>query len=230
MSEPLTLHGKLIDIQKRLKAPKSETNEFGGFKYRNLEAIEKAVKPLLHEHGLTLRFNDTIIAVGDRIYVTATAILSDGKDTIETSASAREALAKKGMDESQITGSATSYARKYAAGGLFLIDNGTDADSRDNSKEKGLPGQRSSSRIAFASEKQIKWLRDTAHKVNDQLSGDNEEVDAWIESVLTLRPERIPVYKVADAVKKLLEPDESTPQDIVVTDLPDKITLDDLPY
>jgi len=132
-----SLHEKLIDIQQRLKVPKDINNDFGGFKYRNLEDIEEKIKPFLKEHKLTLTFDDEIVLVGERIYVKSTAILSDGKDTKTTSAFAREAQTPKAkMDDAQLTGSCSSYARKYAAGGLFLIDETKDADSRDNTAPK----------------------------------------------------------------------------------------------
>lgn len=120
-----TLHDKLIDIQQRLSVPKTRENDFGGFNYRNVEDIENAVKPFLKKHNLRLVFTDEIIAVGDRVYVQATASLSDGKDVIEVSASAREAEKPKAKtDDAQLTGGCSSYARKYAACGLFLIDDG----------------------------------------------------------------------------------------------------------
>lgn len=132
----LTLHEKLIDIQQRLKVPKDKRNEYSTskFMYRNLEAIEEAVKPILKEHGLVLLFSDEVIAVGDRVFVKALATLNDGKNVIEVSAFAQHAIDKKGMDDAQLTGSCSSYARKYAAGGLFLIDETKDADSMDNTK------------------------------------------------------------------------------------------------
>ena len=117
----------LIDIQQKLKAPKGRENSFGGYQYRNAEDILREVKPLLA--GCTLTISDEIVAVLDRIYVKATVTLSDGKTSVSTSAFAREALIKKGMDESQITGAASSYARKYALNGLFAIDDTKDADS-----------------------------------------------------------------------------------------------------
>jgi hypothetical protein len=114
--------------------PKDNKNEFGGFTYRNLEDIEDKVKPLLKEHELTLIFEDEIVAVGDRVYVKATAYLSDGNGEIKVSAYAREAASPKAKtDDAQLTGGTSSYARKYAASGLFLIDNTKDADSQDNS-------------------------------------------------------------------------------------------------
>lgn len=132
----LTIHEKLADIQQRLHVPKGQQNNFGNYAYRNIEDIEAGVKPLLKEHGLILTFNDDIVEVGGRVYVKATCSLDDGQVSIKNAAFAREAEAKKGMDDAQITGAASSYARKYAAGGLFLIDNGKDADSMDNSAYK----------------------------------------------------------------------------------------------
>lgn len=127
----VTLHNKLLDIQQRLKVPKDNNNDFGGFKYRNIEDIEDKLKPLLKEHDLTLVFNDKMLSVGDRVYVEATATLSDGVDNIQASACAREATSPKAKtDDAQLTGGCSSYARKYAASGLFLIDNTKDADSQ----------------------------------------------------------------------------------------------------
>jgi hypothetical protein len=123
----------LSDIQSKLKAPKGQMNKFGNYKYRSCEDIVEAVKPLLAEHDLALVISDEIISVSDRIYVKATACLTDGEKNLYTaSASAREALTKKGMDEAQVTGAASSYARKYALNGLFAIDDTKDADTMDN--------------------------------------------------------------------------------------------------
>lgn len=122
----------LSDIQSKLKAPKSQYNSFGNFKYRSLEDIVEAVKPLLKEHGATLTLSDDIIDIGGRIYVKATAHLMHQDKAIQTVAYAREAETKKGMDEAQITGSASSYARKYACNGLFAIDDTKDADTDEH--------------------------------------------------------------------------------------------------
>lgn len=135
-----TLHDKLVDIQQRLKVPKDIDNDFGGFKYRNLEDIEDKIKPLLKEHDLHMIFEDLPVEVGGRVYIKSTVYLSDGKNTISTSAYARESVAPKSkMDDSQLTGSCSSYARKYAAGGLFLIDNTKDADSFSGKEEPTKP-------------------------------------------------------------------------------------------
>ena len=122
---------KLNEIQQKLKAPKNQYNDFGKYKYRNQEDILEAVKPLLGES--TLIIEDEIVNIGERYYVKATATLRDGEESVTATACAREAEIKKGMDESQITGATSSYARKYALNGLFLIDDTKDADTSDNS-------------------------------------------------------------------------------------------------
>jgi hypothetical protein len=122
------IYEELSRIQKELKAPKGQFNKFGNYKYRSCEDILEAVKPLLGKCCLTI--SDDIVLIGDRFYVKATAKLAlSNDDYIENSALAREALDKKGMDESQITGASSSYARKYALNGLFAIDDTKDADA-----------------------------------------------------------------------------------------------------
>ena len=121
---------KLAKIQKELKAPKGQLNKFGGYNYRSCEDILEAVKPLLD--GAILTLQDEIINIGNRFYVKATATFTDGTYTHSVTAMAREPETKKGMDESQITGMASSYARKYALNGLFCIDDTKDADTMDN--------------------------------------------------------------------------------------------------
>jgi hypothetical protein len=120
---------KLMEIQHRLKAPKGQYNSFGKYKYRSCEDILEAVKPILHEVGCSLTLTDEVVLIGDRYYIKATARLK-GEDTDEvTTAYAREDQDKKGQDSSQITGTASSYARKYALNGLFCIDDTKDADT-----------------------------------------------------------------------------------------------------
>ena len=130
---------KLQGIQSSLKAPKGQTNRFGGYKYRSCEDILTAVKPLLAEWDCSLIISDEIVLVGNttsegRVYVKATASLLSNvsKDSISVSGFAREAESKKGMDEAQITGSASSYARKYALNGLFAIDDTKDPDATND--------------------------------------------------------------------------------------------------
>lgn len=126
---------QLVEIQNELKAPKSQFNKFGGYKYRNAEDILEAVKPLLFKHKCTLTISDDIVCAGDRIYVKATAVISNGADSISVSAFAREPEAQKGMSESQITGASSSYARKYALNGMFAIDDTKDSDATNEGKE-----------------------------------------------------------------------------------------------
>lgn len=130
---------KLVKIQQKLKAPKNQYNAFGKYKYRNAEDILEAVKPLLAEEGLLMTITDEIIEVGSRIYVKATVKVFEGENMFFTSAFARESETQKGMNDSQITGSASSYARKYALNGMFCIDDTKDADSMDNREEKKEP-------------------------------------------------------------------------------------------
>jgi hypothetical protein len=124
------LQSKLAEIQRNLKVPKSQYNKFANFSYRSCEDITEAVKPLLGD--LTLTLTDEIVVIGDRYYLKATATLSSGQATVSSVAFAREPEVKTGMDVSQITGSASSYARKYALSGLFAIDDAADADTQDN--------------------------------------------------------------------------------------------------
>jgi len=133
---------KVLKLQKELKAPKSAINTFGNFNYRNLESILEAAKPLLFKHGLILHISDDLVMVGDRYYIKATARLLDtdsGDTYISSCGWARESLNKKGFDESQITGSASSYARKIAVGSLLLIDDTKDADDLNKSEDYTQP-------------------------------------------------------------------------------------------
>ena len=127
----MSITEKLMRIQTEIKAPKNLYNSFGKYHYRNAEGICEAVKPYLEKEKCALTLKDEIVEVGGRIYVKATATLvdSESNEVFEASAYAREALEKKGMDDSQITGTASSYARKYALNGLFLLDDTKDADT-----------------------------------------------------------------------------------------------------
>jgi len=133
MSEGKAIYAALQAVQRDLKAPKGQYNSFGKYKYRSCEDIVEAVKPLLNDNGLILTMSDDVICVTDRVYIKATCKVIDVAtgDSIESSAMAREALQKKGMDESQVTGTASSYARKYALNGLFAIDDTKDADTNE---------------------------------------------------------------------------------------------------
>ena len=123
-------------IQTELKAPKGQYNSFGKYKYRSCEDILEGLKPLLKEHGASVIISDEMVLIGDRYYIKATAKLMDQDGEISTNGYAREEESKKGQDASQTTGSASSYARKYALNGLFAIDDTKDSDAT-NDHEKG---------------------------------------------------------------------------------------------
>ena len=134
----MTIKEKLGVIQSKLVAPKNQKNKFGNYNYRSAEDILLAVKPLLSETKTILVISDKIENLGDRYYVVATVILYDAEsdEKIKSTARARESIDKKGMDTAQITGAASSYARKYAMNGLFAIDDTKDADTDEQAKEK----------------------------------------------------------------------------------------------
>ena len=169
---------QLSAIQATLKAPKNQHNDFGKYNYRSCEDILEAVKPLLKEQGIILTLDDSIESAGNRFYIKATAKLqnADG-ETIENHAFAREAESKKGMDESQITGTASSYARKYALNGLFLIDDTKDADTNQyqmQNKQPQSPPQQAAEILCTANE--INAL----HKEIQRTGGSEKE---WLEFI-----------------------------------------------
>ena len=127
----------LMNVQMKLKAPKNNRNSFGGYNYRSCEDILESVKPILIQYNCRLTLSDELVQIGDRYYIKATATFSDldNGETVQVTAYAREAETKKGMDDSQITGTASSYARKYALNGLFLIDDTKDADTDEYQKQ-----------------------------------------------------------------------------------------------
>lgn len=144
MEIELKLREKLSRIQLELKAPKSQYNSFGGYKYRNAEDILEAVKPLLDKYACALICSDEMVQVGERYYVKATATLLDveNDDMIQTTAFAREEETKKGMDGSQISGASSSYSRKYALNGLFCIDDTKDSDTTNVGDSEEKPKKR----------------------------------------------------------------------------------------
>jgi hypothetical protein len=131
------IYQKLSDLQCELKVPKNQTNTFGKYKYRSCEDIVESAKQIAKKHGLTIIISDDIKVYGNRVYVNATVTIydNDSEDKISNNAFAREPEIKKGMDESQITGTASSYARKYALNGILLLDDTKDNDA-DNKKDK----------------------------------------------------------------------------------------------
>ena len=132
----MSIYDKLAKVQSDLKAPKNQYNSFGKYNYRSCEDILEAAKPLCIANGLLLTVSDEVIQVGDRIYIRATASVTDGEGTVHTFGMAREAEDKKGMDPAQLTGATSSYARKYALGGLFALDDTKDADATNDHGKK----------------------------------------------------------------------------------------------
>lgn len=191
---------KLIQVQGALKAPKNKYNTFGKYHYRAAEDILEAAKPLLREAGLLLTLSDEIMQVGDRIYVKAVATLLDTESggKLTNTAYARESQEKKGMDDSQVTGTASSYARKYALNGLFLIDDTKDADTNEYREEATnrangqakpqnatqshtAPSQQATGqppRVSTLSEKQIA----RAYKKGEVAGQSKESIHQWIKT------------------------------------------------
>lgn len=160
------VYEKLMNIQNELKAPKSQYNEFGKYHYRSCEDILESLKPVLAKHQAAVTISDEIVLIGDRYYVKATAALIDVEkgDKVEVSAYAREDVQKKGMDVSQLTGSTSSYARKYALNGLFAIDDTKDSDATNKhgqEKKQNTQKQADESKKdinSLATDKQIKAI------------------------------------------------------------------------
>lgn len=171
---------KIIDIQNRLNVPKGNYNSYGNYNYRSCEDILEAVKPLLKEHGLILTLTDEVVQMGERYYVKATATLTDGERELRTDAYAREADVKKGMDASQLTGSCSSYARKYALNGLFCIDDVRDADTMDNS-EKATDAQIKYLKSVYKGENMDKLLK--ANNINKIEDLPKNQASALIEKI-----------------------------------------------
>lgn len=157
---------ELLKIQTELKAPKTQFNKFGGYQYRSCEDIVEALKPLQEKYKCVVLLNDELVIIGDRYYIKATAtIINEKGDKLSVSALAREPEIKKGMDESQITGSSSSYARKYALNGLFAIDDTKDADATNTHevasksvKPNPNPTQAQNTKKAFLSIEEINDL------------------------------------------------------------------------
>lgn len=166
---------KLGKIQQELKAPKGQYNSFGNYKYRSCEDILEAVKPLLQANNCILTITDRLVYVGNRYYIEATAQITDIEDKTNyiNIAYAREEESKKGQDGSQITGTASSYARKYALNGLFLIDDTKDADTDEHAKQtEAEPKQEKK-----ASDKQKELIRKIAEEQGKEIN--EEKLNSW---------------------------------------------------
>ena len=195
----MTIYEKIRDVQMKLKAPKGQYNDYGKYKYRSCEDILEAIKPLLEENKLTLMMNDELKFIGDRYYIKASVCIYDTENevSIVNSAYAREEETKKGMDGSQITGASSSYARKYALNGLFLIDDTKDSDFtnkgetimvnlEDAKKFKFLTGKHKGETIeevAEIDEDYLVWWLD---------QGKDERIKLMISAITGLVPTPIP--------------------------------------
>ena len=187
MAEGKPIFAALMAVQAELKAPKNQHNSFGKYDYRSAEDIIEAVKPLLKDNGLFLNMSDEVVLVGDRYYIKATVKVVDvvTGESVQTSALAREAAQKKGMYEIQVTGTASSYARKYALNGLFAIDDNRDADTDEYARQtsQNAAGARST-RNAYTSKGSAN--DDLRSKAMHALSKEMQRVGASGEEVSAL--------------------------------------------
>jgi len=192
----MNIYVKLSNIQNELKAPKGQYNSFGKYKYRSCEDILEAVKPICYKYKATLVLSDDVVNIGDRIYVLARATLYDQESDamVENRAFARESLEKKGMDESQITGTASSYARKYALNGLFNIDDTKDADTDEfheqTNKAPSLSTLKSKLKMCELDTDDLLQQTLKPYKVKE-LKDLNDEQKRHLDSALTSRLKKI---------------------------------------
>ncbi|AUR83738.1 ERF superfamily protein [Vibrio phage 1.039.O._10N.286.55.A2] len=171
-------YSSLIKVQATLNAPKGQFNSFGKYNYRSCEDIMGAVKPLLAEHGLVQFVSDEIVLIGDRYYVKATVTVTNGTDSHSVSALARESLTKKGMDDAQVTGSTSSYARKYALNGMYNIDDSKDADTNEFRQQATSNAQNHVKTVAIDFDKILGEFTNKASSANEQ-SLKTAFGDAW---------------------------------------------------
>lgn len=179
----MTVYKKLIEVQKELKAPKNQRNTFGNYNYRSCEDILEALKPVLSEHGATVFISDKPVVkenLFSYIEATATFVDTESGDSVSVTAYAREAEMKKGMDVSQITGSASSYARKYALNGLFLIDDTRDADTDEHHNQTTGAKQKA------LSKDDVTALRLDLVKVATATKKDVNDLESWVAQQIGL--------------------------------------------
>lgn len=157
----MNIYEKLTKVQEELKAPKNQYNSFGRYNYRSCEDILEALKPILARYGLFLMISDTMEHIGDRYYIRATCTISDGEMHITNCAFAREEESKKGMDGAQVTGTSSSYARKYALNGLFLIDDTKDPDTDEYYRQEKGNATKQTSRTSAGSGKADKLVTES---------------------------------------------------------------------
>lgn len=193
------IYEKLMNIQQELKAPKGQHNNYGDYNYRSCEDIQEAVKPLLKKNKAVLVINDELELIGSRYYLKATANLIDIEDgsQVANTAYARETDSKKGMDEAQITGSCSSYARKYALNGLFCIDDTKDPDTQKPENERQQTSREYAARVG---KKEIDELVAEAYRTNVDISQVCERYGVNIIQNLTMQD-----YKKAMSVFRKMQ-------------------------
>lgn len=214
----MTLEKRLLLAQQALKAPKGQYNSFGKYHYRSAEDILEALKPVLASFGLTLYLTDDLELIGEWHYIKATATVTDGTNSLSVKAFAREPMTKKGMDDSQITGTASSYARKYALNGLFLIDDNKDADTNEHQNQMNNAPQQ----VQQAKEPDFKAdYTMYAHKIMDAVPGTTIDMIHGMVSSRTGVPTKefknhqrevigalVAIYKEANASVQPIQPND----------------------
>lgn len=199
MEEIKNIYSKLSNIQQELKAPKGQRNDFGKYNYRSCEDILEAVKPICAKNKTTLVLSDSLENIGERYYIKATATLYDieNNEEISNTAYAREEEIKKGMDGSQITGTASSYARKYALNGLFNIDDTKDADTNEYHKQTNEPN-------VSVKNKQVMITAQQKEKIKELYTP--EEIKEYLQDVVEKKKlSDLTLIEASDFIKEKME-------------------------
>ena len=200
-NQELNFYEKLNKIQTLLKAPKEQVNNFGKYKYRSIEDILESIKPLLETYKLVLLISDEVVSIGERIYIKATAKVINTTDDkcLESIGYAREATHKKGMDESQITGAASTYARKSSLAALFCLDNSKDADATNDHKENNIIDVIRKTK----DETKFKTLEDTINNLNDK----EKECEFQNDNSITINNNNLQEDEKILWISKTVDPD-----------------------
>lgn len=202
----MNIYEKLTEVQNELKAPKSKYNSFGNYNYRSCEDIMEAVKPLLKDKKLAMTVKDDVFNIGDRFYIMATVTVFDceSEEKLSTTAFAREDTVKKGMDGSQITGSSSSYARKYALNGMFAIDDTKDADGWNTHEKEEAPKKSSkgTADVEYATEEQVAKLNKYYAKSRDKYAKTLEKFGVTNAVQLKKREAQAIIDRIEDTMEK----------------------------
>ena len=197
----MALLQKLLKVQSELKAPKNQYNEFGGFSYRSCEDILSAAKPLCVQEGLLLYISDDVVLIGDRYYVKATATVTDGEDSFFVAAFARETESRPKMDAAQLTGSASSYARKYALNGLFCLDDAKDADAMKPEEEKPATKQKAQQKTLTIKD----YLKTVAEKAKQQHLTNDEIREIMRSRYKKEEPSKLTLAEAKDFAENIVD-------------------------